>query len=98
MARTRSSSFPDTAAAQRCVQAIIDLHALTIRDWLAGDSSERLKLEGYWPAEITGRLQLRAMTYAGRGAIDVSGVRVILRRAGEHPNGFVVLSAFPVLP
>jgi Bacterial CdiA-CT RNAse A domain len=98
MARTRTSSFADTAAAQRFVQAVIDLHTLTIRDWLASDSSERLKLEGYWPAEITGRLQLRAMMYAGRGAIDVSGVRVILRRTGEHPNGFVVLSAFPVLP
>lgn len=98
MAATRSSSFADADAAQRFVQAAIDLQALRIRDWLAGDTSERLKLEGYWPAEITGRLQVRAMMYAGRGAIDVSGVRIILRRTGEHPNGFVVLSAFPVLP
>lgn len=98
MARARASSFADTAAAQRFVQAVIDLHALTIRDWLAGDTSERLKLEGYWPREITGRLQLRAMMYAGRDAIDVRGVRVILRRTDQHPNGFVVFSAFPVLP
>ncbi|MBO0803960.1 MAG: hypothetical protein J2P25_12915 [Nocardiopsaceae bacterium] len=98
MAVTRTSSFGDTDAAQRFVQAVIDLHALTVRDWLARDTSDRLKLEGYWPAEVTGRLLLRAMVYAGRDAIDVSGVRVILRRSDEHPSGFIVLSAFPVLP
>lgn len=94
---TRASTYTDAETAQRFVQAVVDLHTITIREWLAHDSSERLKLDGYFPSQVTGRVQLRGMLYASRGPVDVHGVRVILRRAPERPNGFVVLSSFPTL-
>ena len=95
---THISSFPDTATAQRLVQAVVDANTVPIRDWLANRTTGRLRIDGHFPGEVAGRLQLRGMLYAGRGPIEVHGVRVILERDPEQPNGFVVRGSFPTLP
>ncbi len=92
---TCTSTFFDTPSAQRFVQMVLDANALNIREWLERDTADRLRLDGYSPTAFTGRVQLRAMLYAGYGPIDVHGVRVVLKRAPAQPNGFVVLTAFP---
>ncbi|MBE1532567.1 RNase A-like domain-containing protein [Actinomadura algeriensis] len=89
------STFSDTAAAQRFVQAVVDANTIAIREWLTHGQSERLRLNGYFPGDVTGRMLLRGMLYAGRGPVDVHGVGVVLKRAPSQPNGFVVLNAYP---
>jgi hypothetical protein len=36
------------------------------------------------------------MLYAGRGAFEVCGVRVILQRDPASPGGFLVHSTYPI--
>ncbi|GAA2150450.1 RNase A-like domain-containing protein [Actinomadura napierensis] len=90
-----ASTFTDTAAAQRFVQAVVDANTTAVREWLAHGRSGRLRLNGYFPGEPTGRMQVRGMLYAGRGPVDVHGVAVVLKRSDAHANGFVVLTAYP---
>ncbi|MCP2342539.1 RNase A-like domain-containing protein [Actinomadura rupiterrae] len=92
-----ASTFVDTPTAQRFVQAVVDANTITIRDWLAHGHAERLRLDGYFAGEATGRFLLRGMLYAGRGPVDAHGVRVVLKRSAQQPNGFVVLTAYPTL-
>lgn len=92
-----ASTFVDTPTAQRFVQAVVDAHTVTIREWLAHGHADRLRLDGYFPSEPTGRFLLRGMLYAGRGPIDAHGVRVVLKRTDQQTNGFVVLTAYPTM-
>jgi hypothetical protein len=92
----RTSSFPDLETAQSYTQVVVDRNRTRIHTWLTRESVERLTLTGYFHGQVTGLLQLRAMLYAGRGAIEVSGVRVILQRDPGQPGGFRVYSTYPV--
>jgi hypothetical protein len=92
----RTSSFPDLKTAQAATQHVVDLNRARIHHWLVREVGERLVLTGYFHGEVTGLLQSRAMLYAGRGAFEVCGVRVILQRDPASPGGFLVHSTYPI--
>lgn len=96
--RTRAASYPDSATAQWCTQQVVTQNEQRIHRWLAQGTRQRLTIEAAWPSreEPVGRVLLQAMMLAGRGAVDVRGARVILKRDPAQPNGFSVHASFPV--
>lgn len=98
MAVDRESSYTDTASAQEFTQRTVNRATTPIRRWLGAGTSARLALTGHFPGEVTGRVQTAAMLYAGRGAYDVSTVRVVLQRDRQAPNGFRIAATYPVEP
>ena len=92
----RSSSYPDLATAESFTQRVVDRNRTRVHQWLSGETGERLTLTGFFHGETTGLLQTRGMLYAGRGAFEVSGVRVILQRNPAQPDAFRVYSTYPI--
>lgn len=96
--RTRTSSYPDRETAQWCTQQVVTRNEQQIHRWLAQGTRRRLTVEAAWPSrgEAVGRVLIDAMMYAGRDPVDVRAARVVLRRDGGSPHGFVVQASFPV--
>ncbi|RAG86184.1 hypothetical protein DN069_07870 [Streptacidiphilus pinicola] len=91
----RASTFSSRSAAQGYVQRVVDRNHDRIALWLAGGPGNRLVVTAAFPGEVTGRLLPSATALAGGGPFDVSAVRVVLERAADAANGFVVRSAYP---
>lgn len=98
MAIDRESSYPDLDSAQDFTQRTVNRSTVPIRRWLGAGTAARLALTGYFPGEVTGRVQTAAMLYAGRGAFDVSCVRIVLQRDHRSATGFRVAATYPIEP
>ncbi|CAM5664098.1 RNase A-like domain-containing protein [Streptomyces aurantiogriseus] len=96
--RTRTATYPDRATAQWATQHVVTRNEQVIHSWLARSTRQRLTIEAVWPSreEPVGRVLLQAMALAGRGAVEVRAVRVVLRREPSAAHGFAVHASFPV--
>lgn len=84
-----SSAFPDEATAERAIGALLDETPGRIASWLAGDRRS-LVLEG--------RMDFVVGRHAAPSGdvIDVQGVRVVMVRAPHLPEGFRLVTGYPV--
>lgn len=97
MELTRSSSYPDRETAQWAAQEVVSRNEQVIHRWLGQGTRARLTIEAEWPSKApVGRVVLRAMMLAGRGAVDAYAARVILKRDPAQPNGFRVHATYPI--
>ncbi|MEE1794878.1 hypothetical protein PUR28_29575 [Streptomyces sp. BE308] len=94
----RAATYADRETAQWATQQVVNLNEQVIHHWLARSGRQRLVIEAAWPTrpDPVGLVQLRAMMLAGLDAVETRAARVILRRDGTAPQGFVVQSTFPV--
>ncbi|MGW6690712.1 RNase A-like domain-containing protein [Streptomyces sp. NPDC054961] len=94
----RAAAYPDRETAQWATQQVVNLNEQVIQHWLARPGRQRLVIEAAWPArpDPVGVVQLRAMMLAGMDATETRAARVILKRDGTTPHGFVVHSTFPI--
>ncbi|WP_431982419.1 RNase A-like domain-containing protein [Streptomyces qinglanensis] len=94
---SRAATYPDRETAQWCTQEVVTRNEQAIHRWLAQGTRQRLVIEAAWPSKPSvGRVQLQAMMLAGREPADAHAARVILKRDPARPNGFRVLSTFPI--
>ncbi|MEU5163094.1 RNase A-like domain-containing protein [Streptomyces sp. NPDC020875] len=94
----RSATYPDRETARWATQHVVNRNEQVVHRWLAQSTRRRLVIEAAWPSrsEPVGRVLLRAMMLAGRGAVEVRAARVVLRREPSAANGFVVHASHPV--
>ncbi|HEX6539815.1 MAG TPA: RNase A-like domain-containing protein [Candidatus Dormibacteraeota bacterium] len=88
--------FVNRATAQHCLQHAVWSHSKDIRAWLSGPEAEA----PYTCVQDMGRPIGRCLTWddLSRGvtiAKPVTAVRIVLRRDGELPGGYTVVTAYP---
>ncbi|MFJ8768368.1 RNase A-like domain-containing protein [Streptomyces clavifer] len=96
--QTRSATYSDRETAQWATQQVVTRNEQRIHRWLAQGTRARLAIEAAWPSREApvSRVLLQVMMLAGRGAVDVRGARVVLKRDPNSPHGFVVLTTVPI--
>jgi hypothetical protein len=92
------STFPDRTRAQEAVQQAIDAKQDEIRSWLRDNQAEERLVLGVNLPETTGYVLTRQRWRRGRGPVATGFVELVLRRNSAAPLGFLVVTAYPVVP
>lgn len=90
---TGASSYFDRASAERSVGENINANRTAVEDWLAGSDS-RLRID-YAHDRIVGH-RLDGNATSSDQAVDVRGSRVVLARDTSMPEGYRVLTSYPI--
>ncbi|MFI2241532.1 RNase A-like domain-containing protein, partial [Streptomyces chrestomyceticus] len=88
------SRFLDEGSAQRLVDETLARHRLQIDDWLRSSRQKMPPITAHFDSP-TGLSLSRESYIRGQPAEWVKGVKVILKRDAEAPDGFRVLTSYP---
>lgn len=89
-----TSSYHDRTGAERAVSENMAGNAPTITSWLQSGTSPTLATD--WQHERPTGRHLPGGAHDTTAAAEVSGSRVVLRRDPTMPEGYKILTTFPV--
>jgi RHS repeat-associated protein len=95
--RTQLGSFPSVTAAQKLINSTLAANQDIVAAVVSGDYGDRTVAVNKAFGSPTGRVAKRAEPRSDSpiSVVDGTGVRVIIQRDPDRPNGFSVVSAFP---